>query len=222
MNKSQNGKGFKYLNISSSILGDKNLKASAKLLLAYLIFRQGKNPNSFWPQVVMVKELGISRATLQRDLKDLVRDGYISVKLIRKGESFRNEYKVNNVFPRPQIDTMENISTASNDNFHGLKSTFPRPQTEARKLKGKGKRKLKEEKAGQNPLSFSVKEVQNPKKAEEQRLHEWLIREQAAYIKEHGAEGIYTLDWKQYARTYYRPNWVEDEEKVNRKESGNR
>ena len=103
------GKDFNYLLIPLQILEDENLKASAKLLLAYLIFRQGKNSKSYWSQVVMGKHLGSSKRTIQRDIKDLINGGYITVKLIRKGESFRNEYSVNNVFPRRQIG----ISTAS-------------------------------------------------------------------------------------------------------------
>ena len=53
-------------------------------------------------------------------------------------------------------------------------------------------------------LHFSLKETKDPKDQEKKRLHAWLVKEQAAYIKEHGIEGIDTLDWDRYIKTHFR------------------
>ena len=66
-----------------------------------------------------------------------------------------------------------------------------------------------EEQTKSNPFSLSKEKPQNQnpkgkKTQEEQHLHEWLVKEQSKYLKEHGAEGMASLDWDQYVKTYYR------------------
>lgn len=62
-------------------------------------------------------------------------------------------------------------------------------------------RKKKEEKT----LSISLKDLEtsNPAYKEKQALHEWLLREQAQYVKEHSTEDLDKIDWKKFLETYY-------------------
>ena len=54
------------------------------------------------------------------------------------------------------------------------------------------------------PILSKEKTTQNAKtKEEEQRLHCWLVKEQAAYVKEYPGEDIGKVDWKKYAEDYF-------------------
>jgi flagellar hook protein FlgE len=49
---------------------------------------------------------------------------------------------------------------------------------------------------------------ENPKKKKDPLLHEWLVKEQAAYIKEYGEKDIEKVDWLKYIADYYPgPQW---------------
>ncbi len=40
-----------------------------------------------------------------------------------------------------------------------------------------------------------------PKK--DKHLHEWIVKEQATYVKEYGYEDFKKMDWVRYAKQYY-------------------
>lgn len=63
---------------------------------------------------------------------------------------------------------------------------------------------LKEDpKKQEEPNPHLRDEVQNPKTHEEKRKHEWLVKEQAAFLKEHGNKDFEKVDWEKYIVTYY-------------------
>ena len=63
--------------------------------------------------------------------------------------------------------------------------------------------KEREERTTSKSLSFSLKQMQNPKEEEEKRKHEWLVKEQAAFVKQHGAYDFAKYDWDRYVKEYY-------------------
>jgi hypothetical protein len=70
------------------------LSTQAKMLLSYLIFRQGKNFNSHWPIMVMAEDLGVSQNVIDQTLRELKVFGLVTVEKIRVKSSFCNTYRV--------------------------------------------------------------------------------------------------------------------------------
>lgn len=60
-----------------------------------------------------------------------------------------------------------------------------------------------------NPLSLSKNELQDPKTPKshgarpDQKKHEWLLKEQANYLKEHGNKDFERMNWEKYTADYY-------------------
>jgi hypothetical protein len=77
-----------------------------------------------------------------------------------------------------------------------------RKEREERDARERGENKLQVK-----PLLLSKEEeqsqMQNPKTKEGQRLHCWLVKEQAEYVKQYGYEDFEKVNWVQYVKQYY-------------------
>jgi len=152
------------------------------------------------------KGLGLDRRNVFRALKSLHGKGLV---VICRDDKKHPTYGFQKNYERWQISDCDKVelvcqnlkrrkkkeSVYSDDKVSSLQT--PTKET----LTKETVRKKKEEK--EEKTFFSLKEIQNQNKQEEQHLHEWLLREQAKFINEHGADDIDKVDWKQYAKTYY-------------------
>ena len=80
--------------IPRKVCGYGKLSWLQKCVLVYLVLRQGNNEYSYWSMPNMALHLGVSRITIFTATKDLEKLGYIEIKRIRIGRSFRNSYRV--------------------------------------------------------------------------------------------------------------------------------
>lgn len=96
--------------MSQELMSNKELTASEKMLVAFLSFRQGKNPYCFWSQEEMANALGTTRISVKRDCKRLEKKGYIAMRLIRRGRSFVNAILVNKRYSQYQIDRVNDTT----------------------------------------------------------------------------------------------------------------
>jgi predicted transcriptional regulator len=85
-----------YVEIPINLLLDIAHNCTDKVVLMYLIWRQGKNQNC-WPAIRTIsRELGISRDTVQKSLERLSKAGSVSISTPEKrGRNHKNSYVVN-------------------------------------------------------------------------------------------------------------------------------
>ena len=70
-------KGWNFAQVPVWVLCDTRLDDGAKILFAYLDWRQGESDGS-WPSVArMAADLGVSEDTIQRRLRSLEKHGYL-------------------------------------------------------------------------------------------------------------------------------------------------
>jgi len=84
-----------YLKTPIDLLFDKFLNPTDKLVLQYLLWRQGEN-SQCWPAVRTIKDdLSLGINTVQRSIKRLVKSGKLSIqKPDKRGRSHSNSYTV--------------------------------------------------------------------------------------------------------------------------------
>jgi predicted transcriptional regulator len=85
-----------YIQTPVSLLLDKSLNPTDKVVLQYLLWRQGDNQNC-WPSIRTIsKDLGLCRDTVQKSLERLSKTGFVSIDTPEKrGRGHRNSYIVN-------------------------------------------------------------------------------------------------------------------------------
>jgi hypothetical protein len=85
-----------YIEAPINLLLDTGRKPTDKVVLLYLLWRQGKN-ESCWPAIRTIsKELGLSRDTVQKSLERLNKTGSVSISTPEKrGRGYKNSYTVN-------------------------------------------------------------------------------------------------------------------------------
>jgi DNA-binding transcriptional MocR family regulator len=102
-----------FLIVAQEILADQRISANAKLLLAQLLDHRNKRTGQCNPwETSLAEELGISRCTVMRGLKELSLAGWIRTKRGQNG----NQYK----FPKSQNAT----SQVANPNMESRKSAL--------------------------------------------------------------------------------------------------
>jgi hypothetical protein len=105
-----------FLIVAQEILADQRISANAKLLLAQLLDHRNKRTGQCNPwETSLAEELGISRCTVMRGLKELSLAGWIQTKRTQNG----NQYK----FPKSQNAT----SQVANPNMESRKSALGTP-----------------------------------------------------------------------------------------------
>ena len=114
-------KNWTFAQVPIDLLTDKDVSDGAKVLFAYLAWRQGTNAGA-WPSVhTMAKDLGTSLATIRRRTSELEKAGYLSIEN-RPGHS--NMYTINGgkeppqpepAKPEPANDTPVNTDTPCTD-----------------------------------------------------------------------------------------------------------
>ncbi|WP_052085719.1 helix-turn-helix domain-containing protein [Clostridium sp. HMP27] len=108
----ENGYGL----IAKKIMKDSSLTLSSKAIYAYLCSYAG-NESSAFPSVKLIKhELGISKDTFYKYIKELIDKGYIVITQQRgeKGKFSHNVYSIE-VSPRPKIPSPKTPDTDSPD-----------------------------------------------------------------------------------------------------------
>lgn len=100
--------------IPMAIVVDPVLTASAKVIWAYLLFRQGKNETAWPSQQTISAHTGLSRATVARSTKQLESQGWLKVYRVSAGTQRWNSYVA--LFPpvaRLSVSTGKNSHNAS-------------------------------------------------------------------------------------------------------------
>ena len=83
-----------YGQIPMVLMNDPNLSTSAKLVWAYLHFRQGKNDISWPSQETISEHTRISRATVSRAVLQLEEFGWIRIRRAFKSNQRLNSYRI--------------------------------------------------------------------------------------------------------------------------------
>lgn len=101
----EEGYGF----IAKKAMRDKSLNVVSKAIYAYLCSYAGKGKDVFPSQKLLCADLGISRNTLGKYIKELKDGGYITVEQLKeKGKFIQNLYTVNLALSKVSADTAEN------------------------------------------------------------------------------------------------------------------
>jgi len=85
---------WEYLKIPKQVIKNKHLRATAKLLYGYLIFRQGGNSYSYWTINHMAEDTGTPYGTIRKDIRQLGACGYIEIKRTIRHKKRHNQYRV--------------------------------------------------------------------------------------------------------------------------------
>lgn len=103
--------------IAKKAMRDKNLNVVSKAIYAYLCSYAGKGKDVFPSQKLLCAELGISKNTLGKYIKELKDGGYITVEQLKeKGRFVQNIYTVNIVLSKVSGDTTKSdVSNAGNN-----------------------------------------------------------------------------------------------------------
>jgi len=81
-----------HIRIDSRLLCCDKLSPAAKIVYAYLEFRQGENGRSWWGLEAMMLDLALAKNTLLAAIRSLERLGLVIVKRTPGGRKHRNEY----------------------------------------------------------------------------------------------------------------------------------
>ena len=101
----ENGYGF----IAKKVMKDKNLNVISKAIYSYICSYSGKGQDAFPSQKLICFDLGISKDTLSKYMKELKNKNYITVKQSKEeGKFARNIYTVNIV---PCMVSSDTVST---------------------------------------------------------------------------------------------------------------
>lgn len=129
-----------YTVIDNDLLRSNNLKANAKILLLVILSYENKEDGFAYPSHSrLIKETGLSKATLLKCLNELEEKNYIK-RVKAKGDN--NRYYINS---SPKISTTENDTSYKNDTTSSHKnSTLQVLYTNNKKEKEKSKTNLDE------------------------------------------------------------------------------
>ena len=109
----ENGYGF----IAKKVMKDKNLNVISKAIYSYICSYSGKGQDAFPSQSLICFDLGISKGTLSKYMKELKENGYIKVRQENsKGKFSRNIYTINIV---PCIISPYTVKTDTQITVHG-------------------------------------------------------------------------------------------------------
>ena len=84
-----------FYKLEREILLRTDINIGEKVLFSILVFKQGKNPNSWGSQAMLAKEMGVGINTIKRMIKHLQERGYVSKKRFGNGKT--NRYKVTGI-----------------------------------------------------------------------------------------------------------------------------
>ncbi len=84
-----------YIKVPFTLACDRNITSLSKLVYSYLTFRQGQHRYA-WPKMeTMAKDLGVSRTSINRSIKELKSKGFISVLSTQGWDGQPNKYSIN-------------------------------------------------------------------------------------------------------------------------------